>query len=110
MEILNKSKNTALSIDAKLAKGFFDRVFGLLNKNNPRSMIFNTHFGIHTFGLPEPIDVLILDSSSRVVKLGKEIRPNNMFLYNPIHSVVIELPAGTIEKSNTRLNDKINLA
>ena len=72
MIIKNQTKNTILAIDAKVAKFFVDQSLGLNRKSNPRSLVLHTHFGIHTFFLKEAIDVIVLDSKNRVVKI-KEI-------------------------------------
>lgn len=107
MKIINISKNTILATDAKKAITFVDRVLGLLDKNNPRTLIFDTHFGIHTFGLDSEIDILLLDSQNKVVKIGNKVKPNSLFIYNPIYHLVVELMPGVIKKSSTKLNDKI---
>ena len=93
-----------------MATSFWDRLLGLLNPNNPRTLIFRTRFGLHTFGLADPIDILVLDNHQRVAKVGIEVMPNRFFFYNPFHSVVIELPAGVLNSSGTGINDKIIIA
>ena len=107
MRIMNLTKRCSISDQAKLAVTFFDRMTGLLNKNNPRSLVFYTRFGLHTFGLSNPIDIILLDNSNRVVKLTKDLGPNRFFFYNPLFRIVIELPKGSIDRSGTALNDKI---
>lgn len=107
VKIINITRNTIVASHAKLAVSFFDRAFGLLNKNNPRSLIFKTRFGLHTFGLKSDIDILVLDANGLVKKLGKEVPANRFFFYNPVFSTVIELESGAIEKSLTKLDDKI---
>ena len=107
MRIMNLTKRCSISDQAKLAVTFFDRMTGLLNKNNPRTLVFYTRFGLHTFGLHYPIDIILLDSSNKVVKLTKKFSPNQFFFYNPLFRTVIELPAGSIDRSGTTLDDKI---
>ena len=108
MQINNISKNTVLSRDLKEAKSVFDKIFGLLIKTNPKSLIFETRFGIHTFFLKEPIDVLVLNSNQEVVK-ANTIKPNSLFFYKPIFPTVIELPKNTIKKTRTEIGDKLEL-
>ena len=110
MIIKNTSKNTILSNDAKIASTFLDRTLGLLNKNNPKTLVFFTRFGLHTFGLNKPIDILVLKGDCTVKKLGKNISPNGFFFYNPVFNIVIELPKGTIDSTQTCENDKIKFA
>lgn len=106
MQINNISKNTILSRDLKEAKSVIDKIFGLLIKTNPRSLLFKTRFGIHTFFLKEPIDVLVLNSNQEVVK-ASTIKPNSLFFYNPTYDTVLELPKNSIKDAQTKIGDKI---
>lgn len=109
VKILNQTKNTLLSSDAKLATSFLDRLLGLLNKSNPRTLIFKTNFGLHTFFLKETIDVVVLDNKNKVKKIKKDLKPNRLFLWNPKYETVIELPGGSLKKSKTSLGDKLKI-
>lgn len=102
MILKKKSTGKIICRDLKPAETFLDTLFGLLIKSNPRSMLFKTRFGIHTFFLNEPIDVLVLDRSFRVVKIKSKLKPNRLFFWNPMYSLVLELPKGSIEKFNLR--------
>lgn len=108
MILKNTSRNSILSLDLKEAKSLVDKSLGLLLKNNPRSMLFRTRFGIHTFFLKNSIDVVILDKNHKVIA-AKTVQPNRIFLYNPIHSIVLELPEGVIKSSKTKIGDKLKL-
>lgn len=108
MVLHNQTKKTIIAKDLKEAKSLYDKLFGLLIKKNPRSLVFKTRFGIHTFFLKEPIDVLVLNSQNKVVSV-KSLKPNRIFIYNPTRSLVIELPAGIIQKSKTQRGDQLTL-
>lgn len=82
---------------------------GLIGADNIYPVMFETHWGIHTFGVRHPIDVLILDTNNQVVRLVHHILPNRVFFWNPKHKVVIELPAGEIEKKGIVLGTLISL-
>jgi uncharacterized protein len=109
MKIVNKTKKTTLTSDAFEAVSLLDKSLGLLNPNKPRSLILTTRFGIHTFGMKESIDILVLDKLGIVVKIGQHIDPHQIFWWNPSYSRVIELPAGTISKTQTKIGDHIFL-
>jgi len=109
MKLINLSKNKIISKQAKIAYSFFDRLFGLLNQNNPRFLIFNTHFGIHTFFMKTPIDVILLDKHQRVVRIEERLSPNRLFVYHPKFSLVIEMPKNTIKNCHIDINDKISI-
>lgn len=107
--ITNKTKQTIIAKNYKIAKTTKDRMLGLIIKSNPRCMIFKTRFGIHTFFMKEPIDVLVLDKQNKVVVVKKSLKPWMLFLWNPKFEVVVELPADIIDKTKTKLGDEIVL-
>lgn len=109
MILKNLTGKTILSNNLKEAKSFIDVSMGLLKKANPRSLLFKTRFGIHTFFLKKPIDVIILNSNKRIVKLKSSLKQNRIFLYNIKYFLVIELPEGVIKKSKTNINDQLEI-
>lgn len=93
----------------KEAKNIKEKVQGLIGREKPDSLMIKTHFGIHTFGLKFPIDVLILNDKNKVMSLKKNLLPNRVFLWNPLYEKVIELPIGTIDKKKIKNYSKIEL-
>ena len=108
MTLSNLTKKTILTRDLKHAKSFSDQILGLLKKSNPRFLLFYTNAGIHTFGLSDEIDVIVLGDDFKVKKLKKSLKPNSIFFWNPKYNCVIELPKGTIAASKTTLDDKLS--
>lgn len=106
LQVYNISKKTILCRDLKVADSFTDKTFGLLKKSNSRSLLFKTRFGVHTFFLKEPIDIIILGNKYQVIK-AKTVRPNSLFFYNPIYFRVLELSKGIVKKSHTKIGDQI---
>ncbi len=106
MILKNLSQSTVLNCECKIVTSIVDSLFGLLKKDN-HALLLKTRFGIHTFGLSNNIDVIILNSTWKVVKLKQNIHPNRIFFWNPKFSLVLELPYGSIKKSNTKLGDQI---
>lgn len=70
-------------------------------------MLLKTRFGIHTFGMSYPIDVLILNSDNKVVVMKNNLVPNRIFLWYIMYFNVVELPSGTNVHSKTQLNDQL---
>lgn len=103
MVLKNRKTGNIICKDLKIAESLLDRMFGLLIKSNPRNILFKTRFGIHTFFLREPIDVIILDKNFKIVKLKPGFKPNRFFFWPPYFNTVIELPSQTI--SNFRLKN-----
>lgn len=105
----NKTKKTIIS-ENYLNKNALGKIKGLIGIKNPEVIIFKTRFGIHTFLLKFPIDVLILDKKNKVMKLKIKLMPNRVFFWSIKFDTVIEMPVGFIEKSKTEVGDKLTLA
>lgn len=97
-----------ISIPVREARNLREKIIGLIGAK-PYALLIKTHFGIHTFGLKFPIDVLILDNQNKVVSIKKNLKPKRIFIWNPLFEKVIELPQGTIDKKKIRINDDVNL-
>lgn len=85
------------------------KVRGLAGFSKPQAIMFKTYFGIHTFGLRFPIDVLVLDKDEHVVKLGIGLPPNRIFFWSPIYNTIIELPEGTLKSKKIKKGAIIDL-
>lgn len=96
-----------LRLKVKRLETLKEKTVGLIGREKIASVIFETRFGIHTFFLRVPIDVLILDSQKRVIVLKESLFPNRIFLWNPRYKIVLELPEGTIKKYNIKKRTKI---
>lgn len=110
MIIKNHTKQRILVTDAKLLKTEKERAIGLIGSKKPKSILFETRFGIHTFFMKFPIDVIILDDNKKVVAIKESLKSNRIFMWNPKYKTVIELPEGMIKKSGTTVYDKIQLS
>ena len=97
-----------VKLKVKLLSGI-DKIKGLSGAKKAYPVFFQTRFGIHTFGLKFPIDVLILDQDDMVVKLAENLKSNRIFIWNPLFDKCIELPAGEIKKRKISKKSKIGL-
>lgn len=93
--------------DLKFAESLKDRLFGLLLKSNPGNLLFKTRFGIHTFFLKKPIDVLILDKEYKIVEAKQSLKPNRFFFWDFRHDSVLELEQGSIIKFKLKKNLRV---
>lgn len=103
--IKNKTRNTLISQNHGIANKFLDKALGLLKKESNAFLVIKTRFGIHTFGMKKSIDVIILNGKNSVVALRENLSPQRIFIWNPKFDTVIEMPLGSIKKSNTSLGD-----
>jgi len=65
--------------------------------------------GVHTIGMKFPIDILFLSRNRTVLKACSCVPSWRFALCLSAHSV-LELPAGTIEKTGTTVGDQLVLA
>lgn len=63
--------------------------------------------GVHTWFMRFTIDVVAIDDEGRVVDVVREMRPWRMRLPRPGSASVLELPAGALDASATRLGDQV---
>ena len=82
----------------KMLRTLAEKSVGLIGAAPVYPVFFTTRWGIHTFGVLSPIDVLILDKNNRVVSICQNMKPNRIFFWNPVYDRVVELPPGTITK------------
>lgn len=108
MVIKNETKKIILSDTAIQAKTFKQKALGLLAEKKGTAMIFQTRFGIHTFCMKYPIDVLVLDKENKVTAYKQNMKANTIYFWNPLYKSLIELPHGIINATNTQLGDQIS--
>ena len=110
MKILNQTKNTVLADKVQTADSFLRRMQGLLGRSIflPGEALVITHCNsIHMVFMKFAIDVVFVDKKQEVVGVVSNIQP---FALSPVFwkaSQAIELPTGTIMRSETCLGDII---
>lgn len=98
-----------LLLQVKIAKTRKEKILGLIGQPSPFPLLLRTRFGIHTFGVRFPIDVVVLDDRGDIASLKEGLRPNSFYFWNPKHSTVIELPNGTIAARNLQKYTKVKV-
>jgi hypothetical protein len=94
------------------ATTFWTRLRGLIGHRrlNPNEgMLISPCRGVHTFCMRFPIDVVYVDRQGKVVGLAPELRPNRLGPVVRRAQFVLELPAGTIARTRTRIGDQIDI-
>jgi uncharacterized protein len=97
------------TLRVKLCSSITDRTIGLIGKNKSEPLMFLTRFGIHTFGMKFPLDIIVLDDNNVVVKLQEDLKPNHVFFWSLKFKKVIELPVGYIKTKKIKGGSKISL-
>ena len=98
-----------IHIEVTEATTLVERTKGLIGQETFTPLLIKTRFGIHTFGMKVPIDVLILNTNNNVVAYREKLKPNRIYLWNPRYDTVLELPPGTIENKNIKTGTRILL-
>ncbi len=83
-----------------------DKALGKI-KYRKENIFFQTRFGIHTFGIKEPIDIFVLDNKLNVVKIKKELKPQRFFFWNIKYNNILEINSDI--KENLKIGDTIHL-
>jgi uncharacterized membrane protein (UPF0127 family) len=66
-------------------------------------------FAVHSFGMKFDIDLVFLDRKYRVRKVRSGMKPGGVSICLWAHSV-LEVPAGTVKRTETRCNDQLDFA
>lgn len=105
MKLINLTQNKTLTNHLIVSDSLLKSTLGLLNQPPGTAMLFKTRWGIHTFGMRYPIDILIMDDLLKIVQIKKNLQPNRFFFWNPKYSIIVELS----EKNNFRLEDTLQI-
>ena len=105
----NQTRNALLGVAVEVADTSAKRRTGLLRHQRlePGAGLWITPCeSVHTFFMKFAIDLVYLDKSRKVRKVKSAVPPWRLSACLSAHSI-LELPAGTIEKTGTRAGDEL---
>ncbi len=108
--VFNKTKETFLGYQVKVADSTLSRLIGLLGKRSlePNGGLWIVpSYGVHTLGMLFTIDVVFVDRNSKVVALRELLTPFSITSLVFQAESVLELPPHTIFKSRTEVGDEL---
>lgn len=111
--IVNLTRNSTIAQNVKVANDPWQRAKGLLGEKilpQGQALVITGCQSIHMVFMQFSIDAIFCNGKHVVVGLCKDIKP---FCFSPIFfkaSYVIELPPGTIDLSQTKLGDQVQIA
>jgi len=111
MVLVNATKKTVVSDNCHFANTVLKRMIGLLNRGQfgkGEGLLLDRCYGIHTFGMRFPIDVLFLDKDLHVIRAVKALPPHRTCVVRK-SVYVLEVPAGAIDSSRTEEGDQIQI-
>ena len=109
----NHTRNTVLAERARVADTMGSRMVGLLSSKglaDGEGLWIQPCNSIHTWFMRFTIDAIFLDRENRVVKSVERMRPWRLTWIAPKAVGVLELPAGSIEKTGTKVGDVLERA
>ena len=113
--VYNRTRESFVAIQAKVADGYFSRLIGLLGKTRRWARpgqglwIVPSH-GVHTMGMLFALDLIFLDRNQVVVAIQEHLRP---FWISSVHlraHSVLELPTHTIFRTGTQVGDQLEIS
>jgi uncharacterized membrane protein (UPF0127 family) len=113
MKARNLSNGKELSNNVIIADSILKRMKGLLGKSElpiGEALWIKPCMSVHTFFMRFPIDVVFLNNKNKVIAIRKNLKPNRITWLYPRAASVLELPAGTIEATETKVGDEIEVA
>ena len=112
MVLVNATHKTVVSDRCHFANTVLKRMIGLLNRgrfDQGEGLLLDRCYGIHTFGMRFPIDVLFLDKDLHVIRAIKALPPYRTCAVRK-SVYVLEVPVGAIEASCTEEGDQIQIS
>lgn len=113
--LFNQTKNKIIAENVEVAYSILKKIRGLMFKKEFKGnvafiMVFNKQgkYSIHTFFMRFPIDILFINNNV-VVDLVENLKPWRYYSPAKDCKIIVELPEGTIKKTNTELNDIVIL-
>ena len=112
IKLVNLDTNEVIAEHVKGAYTFWSRFKGLmLTESMPENAALHIYpcTSIHTFFMKYCIDILYLDKEKKIVGIEKELEPGKIGKKWMNAKSVIELPAGTINKTSMVIGQKVEL-
>src|SRR4030067_783681 len=110
MKAYNVRNSKELSNSVAVADSLLKRMKGLLGKKemlNGEALWIKPCISIHTFFMKFPIDVVFLNKKNRVIATISNLQPNRIARFYLQAISVLELPAGVLTETDTRVGDEI---
>jgi uncharacterized protein len=106
----NANNGRLLADRVGIAATHVGRAIGLLPRselNAGEALWIVPSRGVHTWFMRFTIDVIAIDDEGRVIDVVHNMRPWRVRMPRPGSASVLELPAGTLDASATRVGDQV---
>ena len=109
LKVRNRTRDVVIADRADIADTSAKRRTGLLKHTSldpGEGLWIAPCEGVHTVGMKFPIDVLFLNKNKKVLKVRRSM-PKWRISASPLAYSVLELPAGTCERTGTMPGDEL---
>ncbi len=113
--VYNKTRERFVATHAKVADGYFSRLIGLLGTTRTwarpgKGLWIVPSHGVHTIGMLYTLDLVFLDRNRVVVEVEEHVRPFRISKVSFKADSVLELPAHTVFRTETRVGDQLEIS
>ncbi|MEK6967049.1 MAG: DUF192 domain-containing protein [Nanoarchaeota archaeon] len=110
--IRNASRKKTLIGSSEIMNSYFQKSTGLMfHSKVDKGLIFPfkkaRRIGIHMLFVFTPIDILFLNEENKIVEITEGLKPFCFYMSKNRARTFVELPSGTVNKTKTRIGDKI---
>jgi hypothetical protein len=113
LKVINTTRGITIGDKIELADTSLKRMFGLLGRSGLDAgggLWIKPSSGVHTVGMAFGIDVVGLDHNHKVIKLWRCLVPFRVTSVSFRMRSVLELPCGTISRSQMELGDQLQIS
>ncbi len=108
VRVHNSTRGVDLATRARVAETFWTRLRGLIGRASlepGEGLVILPCKGVHMWFMRFPIDVLYVGADDTVVDVDEELAPWRLGRPRARSRYVVELPAGTVRATGTRVGD-----
>lgn len=112
VRVENTNRQTSLIHTGRLANNRWTRLRGLIGVRElaeGQGIIIEPCHGVHCMFMSIPIDVIYVNKQHQVVALDKAMRPWAVGKIYRDSRYVVEVPAGTIDRTRTEIGDQLQI-
>ena len=113
MIVKNKTKNSIIASNVRMADSFFSRLIGLMSRlslSDDEGLVITRCNSINMFFMRFAIDVIFVSKNHKVVGLLENIKPWRMSRIYSKSSYCIELPSGKIAQKGVSVDDELDIS
>src|SRR5947209_3582248 len=112
LRVLNSSKASVLGDRVRVADNSLTRFIGLLGRKGlgpSEGLLIQPSNGVHTLGMLFKIDVVLLDKAGIILTLYHSLPPFRVTRLNWKSAAALELPCGTLKRTETETGDRLTI-